>query len=133
MMVYREQMLEPASAMPEEMAQQMAMIEEKRDPLGEEMYRQIKQGMEESARTGKATAENARSLPQPTAAEQAILDEYRAELTPSWSPMTSTKTSITATMSSTRKTNNRAPSNAWYVLLAFPGSGISAVHLPTAA
>jgi signal transduction histidine kinase len=80
MMLYREQMLEAANAMPEQMAQQMAMIEEQREQLGEEMYQQIKQGMEESAQYGKAVAENARSLPQPTAAEQAILDKYRAEL-----------------------------------------------------
>ena len=80
MMIYREQMLEAAEVMPEQMAQQMAMIEEQREQLGEEMYQQIKQGMEESARYGKAIAENARSLPQPTAAEQAILDNYRAEL-----------------------------------------------------
>jgi hypothetical protein len=80
MMIYREQMLEVAEVMPEQMAQQMAMIEEQREQLGEEMYQQIKQGMEESAQYGKAVAENARSLPQPTAAEQAILDKYRAEL-----------------------------------------------------
>ena len=80
MMLYREQMLEAAKVMPEQMAQQMAMIEEQREQLGEEMYQQIKQGMEESAQYGTAMAENARSLPQPTAAEQAILDEYRAEL-----------------------------------------------------
>ena len=80
MMVYREQMLEAARVIPEQMAQQMAMIEEQRDQLGEDMYQEIKQGMEESARYGKAIAENARSLPAPTAAEQAILDEYRAEL-----------------------------------------------------
>ena len=80
MMLYREQMLEAANVMPEQMAQQMAMIEEQREQLGEEMYQQIKQGMEESAQYGKAVAENARSLPQPTAAEQAILDKYRAEL-----------------------------------------------------
>ena len=80
MMLYREQMLEAAKEMPEQMAQQMAMIEEQREQLGEEMYQQIKQGMEESAQYSKAIAENARSLPQPTAAEQAILDEYRAEL-----------------------------------------------------
>ena len=80
MMVYREQMLEAARVMPEQMAQQMAMIEEQRDQLGEDMYQQIKQGMEESARYGQAIAENARSLPQPTAAEQAVMDEYRAEL-----------------------------------------------------
>ena len=81
MMLYREQMLEAAKVMPEQMAQQMAMIEEQREQLGEEMYQQIRQGMEESARYGNAIAENARSLPQPTAAEQAILDDYRAELT----------------------------------------------------
>ena len=80
MMLYREQMLEAANVMPEQMAQQMAMIEEQREQLGEEMYQQIKQGMEESAQYGKAVAENARSLPEPTAAEQAILDKYRAEL-----------------------------------------------------
>jgi hypothetical protein len=80
MMIYREQMLEAAEVMPAQMAQQMAMIDEQREQLGEEMYQQIKQGMEETAQYGKAVAENARSLPQPTAAEQAILDEYRAEL-----------------------------------------------------
>ena len=80
MMIYRDQMLEAGKLMPEQMAQQMAMIEEQREQLGEEMYQQIKQGMEESARYGKAIAENARSLPEPTAAEQAILDTYRAEL-----------------------------------------------------
>ena len=80
MMLYREQILEAAKMMPEQMAQQMAMIEEQRDQLGEEMYQQIKQGMEESAKYGKAIENNARSLPEPTAAEQAILDKYRAEL-----------------------------------------------------
>ena len=80
MILYREQMLEAAKVMPEQMAQQMAMIEEQREQLGEEMYQQIRQGMEESAQYSKAIAANARSLPEPTAAEQAILDEYRAEL-----------------------------------------------------
>ncbi len=80
MTLYREQMLEAAQVMPEQMAQQMAMIEEQREQLGEEMYQQIKQGMEESAHYGKAVAESARRLPQPTAAEQAILDKYRADL-----------------------------------------------------
>ena len=80
MMLYREQMLEAAKAMPEQMAQQVAMIEEQRDQLGEEMYQQIKQGMEESAKYGEAIAKNARSLPEPTAAEQEILDKYRGEL-----------------------------------------------------
>ena len=80
MVLYREQMLEAAKVMPEQMAQQMAMIEEQREQLGEEMYQQIKQGMEESAKYGKAIEENARSLPKPTAAEQVILDKYRAEL-----------------------------------------------------
>lgn len=80
MMLYREQMLEAAKVMPEQMAQQMAMVEEQREQMGEEMYRQIKQGMEDSARYGKAIEENARSLPKPTAAEQVLLDKYRDEL-----------------------------------------------------
>ena len=80
MMLYREQMLEAAKVMPAQMAQQVAMIEEQRDQLGEEMYQQIKQGMEESAKYGKAIEENARSFPAPTAAEQEILDKYRGEL-----------------------------------------------------
>lgn len=80
MMLYREQMLEAARVMPEQMAQQLAMLDGQREQLGEEMYQQMKQGMEESARYGNAIAENARSLPEPTAAEQAILDKYRAEL-----------------------------------------------------
>jgi hypothetical protein len=80
MMLYREQMLEAAKVMPEQMAQQMAMIEEQREQMGEEMYRQIKQGMEDSARYGKAIEENARSLPKPTAGEQVLLDRYRDEL-----------------------------------------------------
>lgn len=80
MMLYREQMLEAAKVMPEQMAQQLAMIEEQREQLGEEMYQQIKLGMEEAAQYGKAVAKNARSLPQPTVAEQAVLDKYRAEL-----------------------------------------------------
>ena len=80
MMLYREQMLEAAKVMPQQMAQQIAMIEEQREQLGEEMYRQIKQGMAESAKYSEAIEANARSLPQPTAAEQAILDEYRVEL-----------------------------------------------------
>ncbi|MBT8068458.1 MAG: hypothetical protein KJO09_14535 [Gammaproteobacteria bacterium] len=80
MMVYREQVLEGAKLMPEQMAEQMAMIEEQREQLGEEVYRQMKQGMEESARYGRAVEKNARSLPKPTAAEQVTLDKYRAEL-----------------------------------------------------
>jgi hypothetical protein len=80
MMLYREQMLEAAKVMPEQMAQQMAMIEEQREQLGEEMYQQIRQGMEESARYSKAIEQNARTLPKPTADEQVILDNYRAEL-----------------------------------------------------
>jgi hypothetical protein len=80
MMLYREQMLEAAKMMPEQMAQQVAMIEKQRDQLGEEMYQQIKQGMEESAKYGRAIEENARNLPKPTAAEGVILDKYRAEL-----------------------------------------------------
>ena len=57
MMLYREQMLEAAEVMPEQVAQQMAMFEEQREQLGEEMYRQIKQGMEETGQEGKANSD----------------------------------------------------------------------------
>ena len=80
MMIYREQMLEVAKVMPQQMAEQMAMIEDQRAQLGVEMYQQIKKGMEESAKYSEAIAANARSLPKPTAAEQAILAKYRGEL-----------------------------------------------------
>jgi hypothetical protein len=80
MAIYREQALEAATMMPEQMAEQMAMIEDQREQLGEENYQQMKQSMAHAASYGEAIAENARSLPEPTAAEKAVLDRYRDQL-----------------------------------------------------
>lgn len=80
MVLYREQMLEAAAMMPEQMQQQMEMIEQQRDQVGEEMYQQMKAAMEASAQYAEMTAEQAKLLPTPTAAEAAVLDEYREDL-----------------------------------------------------
>lgn len=80
MAIYREQMLEAAAMMPEQLAEQMAMIEDQREQLGEENYQQMKESMDHAANYGEAIAENARSLPEPTAAEKAVLDRYRDQL-----------------------------------------------------
>lgn len=80
MIFYREQMLEGAAMMPEQIQQQMAMIEQQRDQVGEEVFQQMKAGMEATIRYTQQMADQTRRLPAPTAAEAAILDEYRQEL-----------------------------------------------------
>lgn len=80
MILYREQMLESAAMMPDQMQQQMAMIEQQRDQVGEEMYQQMKAAMEASVRYAEMMVEQANRLPTPTAAEAAVLDEYREDL-----------------------------------------------------
>lgn len=80
MTLYREQVLSSAQQMPQYLADQLAILEEQREQLGEDMYRQIKQGMEETGRLGDAMLASARRLPEPTSAEQAALDRYRDEL-----------------------------------------------------
>lgn len=80
MTLYREQLLAAAAMMPEQMAQQLEMVEQQREQLGEEMYQQIRQGMEATAEYTKAMMESAGHLPEPTTAEKAILEEYRDEL-----------------------------------------------------
>ena len=80
MVLYREQMLAMAAIMPEQIAQQLEMMEQQREQLGEEMYQQISQGIKETAAYGEAMMEGTRRLPEPTAAEKAILDQYRDEL-----------------------------------------------------
>lgn len=80
MVLYREQMLAAAAMMPDQMAQQLAMIEQQRDQLGEEMYQQMRQGMEATAAYSKTVIESARRLPEPTAVEKSILEKYRDEL-----------------------------------------------------
>lgn len=80
MVLYREQMLEAAAMMPDQIHQQIAMIEQQRDQVGEEMYQQMKAAMEASVQYAEMMAEQAKLLPVPTAAEAAVLDEYREDL-----------------------------------------------------
>lgn len=80
MTMYREHMLAAAEMMPEQMAQQLEMIEQQREELGEEMYQEIRQGIQATAAYGEALLESSRRLPEPTTAESAILEQYRAEL-----------------------------------------------------
>jgi len=80
MVLYREQMLEAAAEMPDQMRQQMEMIEQQRDQVGEEIYEQMKASMEASVQYAEMIAEQVKLLPVPTAAEAAVLDEYREVL-----------------------------------------------------
>lgn len=80
MSLYREEMLAAAALMPAQMAEQLEMIEQQREQLGEELYQQMKNGMAATAEYGKAITDSARHLPEPTAAEQALLDLHRDEL-----------------------------------------------------
>lgn len=80
MTLYREQVVASAEEMPKYLADQLAMLEEQREQLGEDVYRQIKQGMEETGRLGEAMVASARRLPEATSAEKTALDRYRDEL-----------------------------------------------------
>jgi hypothetical protein len=53
MVLYREHTLEAAAMMPDQMHQQMAMIEQQRDQVGEEIYEQMKASMEARCSTRK--------------------------------------------------------------------------------
>lgn len=80
MMLFAEQMQAGVAMMLEQMPQQMAMIEAQKDQVGEELYQQMKQGMEESQRYSEMIAQSWSKLGKPTAAEQQALDAYRDEL-----------------------------------------------------
>ena len=80
MSLFREQMLASAAKMPQQMAQQMEMIEQQRAQIGEDMYQQMKRSMEAGAEISKTMEAAARDLPAPTPAEQAALDAHRDDL-----------------------------------------------------
>ena len=80
MMLFAEQMQASAAMMREQIPQQMAMIEAQKDQVGEELYQQMKQGMEETQRYSEALAQSWSKLGKPTAAEQRALDAYSDEL-----------------------------------------------------
>lgn len=80
MLLFAEQMQASAAMMREQIPQQMAMIEAQKDQVGEEIYQQMKQGMEESQRYSEALSQSWSKLGKPTAAEQRALDAYSDEL-----------------------------------------------------
>jgi hypothetical protein len=81
MTMYREQVLQSAAQMPQQMQQQLEAIEQQREQLGDEVYQQVKQAMEASAALGEQMVATAKQLPEATASEQAALDSHRQELT----------------------------------------------------
>jgi len=80
MALYREQVLESATRMPQQYEQQMQMIEAQKDQLGEDMYEQMKAAMDEGRVFVDLLVSTAKRLPQPTAAEAEVLDAYREQL-----------------------------------------------------
>ncbi len=80
MTLYREQVLQSAAQMPQQMQQQLEAIEQQREQLGEEVYQQVKQAMEASAALGEQMVATASELPEATASEKAALDSHRDQL-----------------------------------------------------
>ena len=80
MVLFREHVLQSAAMMPEQLAQQMEMIEQQREQLGEEMYQQFKASMETSSRYSELMLDAAKELPQATPSEAAVLESYQDDL-----------------------------------------------------
>ena len=80
MVLLREHAMQSSAMMPEQLAQQVAMIEQQREQLGEEMYQQLKASMETSSRYSKLMLDAVKELPQATPSEAAVLEYYRDDL-----------------------------------------------------
>ena len=80
MILYREQMLEEAEEIPQQVDAQLAEIDAQRAQLGEEMYEQLRASVEMGQRYALDMLDAARKLPEPTAEESRALDAYRDEL-----------------------------------------------------
>ena len=78
--LFREQMLQSAEMMPEQLAQQREMIEQQREQLGEDVYKELTASLEASARYSALMLEAAKKLPQATPSEAAVLESYRDDL-----------------------------------------------------
>ena len=81
MVMAREAILQGAAAMPQQMKQQMEMLEQQREQYGEEIYLQMKEAMENSDELTNAMVEAAKKYPQATAAEAKLLETYKDQLT----------------------------------------------------
>lgn len=77
----RGQVLTNMALVEEQLPAQMEMIESQRSQMGDEMYEQMKEAMEMTLVTMKNMTETAGQLPEPTDAEQRLLDKYETELT----------------------------------------------------
>ena len=77
----RGQVLTNMALVEEQLPAQMEMIESQRSQMGDEMYEQMKEAMEMTLVTMKNLTETAGQLPEPTDAEQGLLDKYETELT----------------------------------------------------
>lgn len=77
----RGQVLTNMALVEEQLPAQMEMIESQRSQMGDEMYEQMKEAMEMTLVTMKNMTETAGQLPEPTDAEQGLLDKYETELT----------------------------------------------------
>lgn len=80
MVLFREHALQSAAMMPEQLAQQVEMIEQQREQLGEEMYQQLKASMETSSRYSELMLDAVTELPQATPPEAAVLESYQDDL-----------------------------------------------------
>ena len=80
MTLYREQTLQTIALAPQRIQEQLEMMEQQRDQMGEELYQQMKQAIESSAAMSKYMEEAVRKMPEATAAEEAVLDKYRDDL-----------------------------------------------------
>jgi len=80
MTLYREQMLQSMATAPQQYQQQMQMIEQQREQVGEETYLEMKAMLEASAAFAERMSETAGGFPQATAEEKAALNAHRDEL-----------------------------------------------------
>lgn len=81
MVMAREAIMQGAAAMPQQMQEQLEMLEQQREQYGEEVYQQMKEAMENSAELTNAMVEAAKKYPKATAAEAKLLEIYKDQLT----------------------------------------------------
>ena len=84
--VMRGQVLSNMAIAEAQLPAQMERFEAQRSEIGEEMYQQLKQAMENTLATMKNMTETAGRLPEPSAAEKALLDKYNTELSAAFMP-----------------------------------------------
>lgn len=79
-MMMKNELAANAGDMDVEMKQQLAELESQREQMGEAMYQQMKQLLTMSAQSMTMLSTAYGNLPEPTAAEKALLQQYRDQL-----------------------------------------------------